>query len=356
MVFEKIKEGKAEIVADVEDKVSKKLEFFYNPKMKYNRDTSVDILKYYFNDKKPRIALPLAGSGIRGIRFLLNHPCDVYFNDFSQKAIDIINENMSINEKKIKEKQGKFCKNISKKEANHFILSEGKFDYIDIDPFGSSVKFVDCACKALRHEGILAITNTDTAALCGTYPKVTSRRYNSKSFNYAARHEIGLRILAKKIQQMAMIYSKALIPVMSFAKDHYMRIYFKCYHSNEKCNKIAKMHTHMKADRYHMFSDSSNAEAIGPLWKGNLQDKKLLEIFDDKFSERIKNDAILDSLEYFADPHELCALVKRPVFSYKKLIEKINSKGFDVKRTSYCETALKTDISHAELIEIIKKI
>jgi tRNA G26 N,N-dimethylase Trm1 len=55
-------------------KISKKLEVFYNPKMKLNRDISHLVLYSYFKDFKKKINFcdPMCASGIREIRFLKN--------------------------------------------------------------------------------------------------------------------------------------------------------------------------------------------------------------------------------------------------------------------------------------------
>ena len=85
-----ITEGKAKIDVKIEKIVSKKMETFYNPVMKFNRDISMLLLKS-INNKNMQIGLPLAGSGVRGIRFLLelskSKVKSVYFNDLNIKSI-----------------------------------------------------------------------------------------------------------------------------------------------------------------------------------------------------------------------------------------------------------------------------
>ena len=63
------------------------------------------------------------------------------------------------------------------------LLSENRFDYIDIDPFGSPVGFVDSAMRSIKNGGVVACTATDTAALCGVYPRVCQRRYGAIPFH-----------------------------------------------------------------------------------------------------------------------------------------------------------------------------
>ena len=94
-----ITEGKAKLDIKIEDIVSKKMETFYNPVMKFNRDISVLLLNCIDN-KDMQIGLPLAGSGIRGIRFIkeLNKGIikSIKMNDKSVGAIKSIKKNLSI--------------------------------------------------------------------------------------------------------------------------------------------------------------------------------------------------------------------------------------------------------------------
>jgi len=115
---------------------------------------------------------------------------------------------------------------IKNQDANLFLLNSTGFDYIDIDPFGTPNPFLDSAVKRISRDGILAVTSTDTAALTGTYPKATLRKYWAYSKKDEMMHETGLRILIRKIQLIAAQYDKALVPIFSYFKDHYYRIFF----------------------------------------------------------------------------------------------------------------------------------
>ena len=106
-MYEIIREGKAIIRIKSPDKISKQMDVFYNPIMKLNRDISVLLLNSVGN-KNMQIALPLAGSGIRGIRFLKelkkNKIKSISFNDYSTKAVGSIKNNLKlskINNKKM---------------------------------------------------------------------------------------------------------------------------------------------------------------------------------------------------------------------------------------------------------------
>ena len=122
-----ITEGKAKLDIKIEDIVSKKMETFYNPVMKFNRDISVLLLNCIDN-KDMQIGLPLAGSGIRGIRFIkeLNKGIikSIKMNDKSVGAIKSIKKNLSLN--KIKSKKVFIFNN----DAN-FVITNGK-PYVNV--------------------------------------------------------------------------------------------------------------------------------------------------------------------------------------------------------------------------------
>ncbi|MFH0868445.1 MAG: hypothetical protein V1831_03970 [Candidatus Woesearchaeota archaeon] len=279
-MYEIIEEGKAVIRIKKANKISKEMDVFYNPVMKINRDISILLLNSIAKNDM-QIALPLAGSGVRGIRFLKELSKgkikSINFNDYSVKAVGSIKNNLRLNKidkfsiikctvnnssnnKTLKEINNKI--KIYNRDANLFLLKSSGFDYIDIDPFGSSNSYLEAAIKRISRNGILAVTNTDTAALTGTYPNACVRKYWSKPKRDYMMHETGLRILIRKIQLVGMQYEKALIPIFSYFKDHYFRVFFECVKGKKLCDKIAMEHG--------MFNDA------GPLWKGNLWDGKLV--------------------------------------------------------------------------------
>ena len=59
-------------------------------------------------------------------------------------------------------------------------LSEASYQWIDVDPFGSPVSFLDSAIQSLARTGVLEVTATDTAALTGSSLSSQKRRYGAK--------------------------------------------------------------------------------------------------------------------------------------------------------------------------------
>jgi len=336
-MFKQIKEGKAKAYVPEEKKVSKDLPVFYNPVMEYNRSISVALLNVLGRNDM-HIALILEATGIRGLRFLLE--CkrsmikELYINDYDPDAVKLIKKNLKLN-------------NLAKRtivtnlDANVLLAQSKGFDYIDIDPFGTPNPFLNNAVMHLKRDGILAVTATDTSALCGTFKEPCIRKYWAVPLHGEEMHEVGLRILIRKVQLLGMQFEKAMIPVLSYSKDHYMRIFFIAKKSKKLCDEVASQHRMYK-----------NA---GPIWTGKLKDQKIVErlSLDDAFTKAIKEE--LDILGYYEMP-ELNR--KEKISSGKKIpdiINEIKCRGFSASRTHFCDQAIKTDMPYEELIKIIKR-
>ena len=374
-----MQEGKAGIKAYASEIVSKDLPVFYNPVMKLNRDITVLLLNS-IDKKNMQVALPLAATGIRGIRFLLelkkSKIKSISFNDNNTKAVKLIKSNLKLNkikpDKKIK---------ISNLDANLFILNSKGFDYIDIDPFGSPNFLLDSSVKRLGREGILAVTATDTGALCGSYKNACLRKYSGKPLRNEFCHETGLRILISKVQSVGAQYDKALTPIFSYSKEHYFRIFFKCEKGKKKADEIMKKYgyiLHCKKCLFRqkvddIFNDQkcplckSKLDYTGKLWLGQLWDKKLVNNMckniknsEDKelvkLLEVIKKESKINSSGFY----DIAKVVKhnklKSVPKKDLLIKEIKKLGFKAAETHIRPNSIRSNIKLKELIKIIKKI
>ncbi|HDQ16097.1 MAG TPA: tRNA (guanine(10)-N(2))-dimethyltransferase, partial [Bacteroidetes bacterium] len=166
-IFETINEGATEVLVYKNKEYgkgpgSKEGVPFYNPSMELNRDLSVLMGQCMLNGSKEKLKFldGLAASGIRGLRFAneLEGDFEVYINDWDLESYDLIKKNIERSE----------FENVKFSNSNlNTLLSENRFHYIDIDPFGSPVHFIDSAMRSILNNGIIACTATDTATLCG---------------------------------------------------------------------------------------------------------------------------------------------------------------------------------------------
>ena len=353
-MYSMIEEGSVKAYVHTAEKISKELPVFYNPAMKFNRDISVLLLKQF-----PPMSLcdPLAGTGIRSIRLAkeLKYK-SIAINDINKKAVESIKNNLKFNKlnnnKKLK---------VYNDDTNLFLLNSKGFNYIDIDPFGSSNYYLDAAIKMISRNGILAVTNTDTAALTGTYPNACARKYWAVPKLDYLMHETGLRILIRKIQLVGMQYEKALFPIFSYFKDHYFRVFFRCVKGKRICDEIA--------ERHGMLNDT------GPLWLGSLWDSKLVNgmyttllknnnekiIINNnqnellKFLKTIKDESKIDSIGFY-DLHYIAEKKRLRTMGKKEdIIKKIKKNGYMASGTHFSGTGVRSNIPYAKLLPLLKR-
>lgn len=347
MKFKKISEGSVSFFLPTAEKISKKMPVFYNPVMKFQRDINVTLLKAL--GRKLAIADVLAGSGVRSLRFLRETNCVKFIlvNDINPKAFELIKKNVKSEKAKI-----------TNDNANKILYEYPVFDYIDIDPFGSPNKFLTASIQRLKNKGILGVTATDTAALCGTYKKACIRKYWAVPLRNELMHEIGIRILIRKVQLIGAQYDKALTPLFSHSSNHYMKVYFKCELGAEKTNKILEKHKWFHYCNEHMknFTSKNNKEncckkmlTAGPLWIDNLWEpslvKKMLKFSEHKeFLKTILGEAKINILGFY-EIHKLASKLK--INPPKK--EKMLKYGVS---THFTPTGIKSKLS----IEKFKKL
>ena len=366
-------EGTTKLLVPVEEKLLKKNPVFYNPEMEFSRDISVAATRIL---KPENFCDLLAASGARGVRIANETESNVLANDVNPLAYDLIKKNISLNnlgDSRIK----------AENQNAQKLLSERNFDFIDIDPFGSPVNFMDSALRSIISKGTLAVTATDTGALCGTYPRACMRKYDSISLRTEYYNELGLRILIGFAARNSLKYDIGIEPLFSHCTRHYFRTYLKVRKGRKYVNENLK---NIK-DIQHCFSclnkDYKNLNDMeekcscgekfmtaGPLWTGNFADiefcKKIEKelnnndnnIFNNilnknkalKMISQIKEEQEIQ-IPYY-DIHKICKKLKIPSPGMGELIEKLKVNDFKISRTHFSGTGIRTDAG----IEDIKKI
>lgn len=331
---------------------------FYNPSMELNRDLSIIVNQRFLNNIKKHMHLldGLAASGIRGIRFAneLVGDFDVTINDWNEQAFYLIKKNLELN---------KLKKVVVTNRNLNILLSERNFHYIDIDPFGSPIYFVDSAIRSIYNNGIIACTATDTASLCGIYPKVCLRRYGAKPFHSFVMHEVGLRILLGFICREAAKYDKGIEPIISYSTDFYFRIYVRIRNGKTYANKSMENFSYVNPKKINIFSNT-NGYDIGPLWMGKLHNKlEVKEIRSLLFKKELKTKNSLWKLislfeeeanapPFYYTTDYLASVLKMTPPKMEKIFNKLNQRGYKVYKTHFSPTAFKTNAT----FDIIKKM
>ncbi len=337
---------------------------FYNPEMRLSRAISLEVLRELSKKHELKVLDAFSASGIRGVLYKKSSPnIRVDFLDYSEKAVKNIEENL---------KKHKIKGKIIRKEFNEFICNtKENYNFIELDPFGSSVEYLKPALKKLAENKLswLSVTNTDLQVLCGVERRACLKFYQSYQKNNYFCHETGIRILLKKIATEASEENLVIKPLISF----YYRHQFKCIVELRKDGKNA----HKNYEKISYLKESelggkfSKCGEIGPLWKENIAEigliKKILERLkkgkrEGKLKGIEKKKIILlerlweENEERFKDkifysiPHISKKLKINPP-SLKEISEKIIRKGFGFARTHFTPDGFKTDANE----EIIKE-
>jgi len=191
---------------------------FYNPTMELNRDLAVLAVQAYQRMVKRELVAcePLAGCGVRGIRLAteVEGVLKVFMNDISSEAAKLADFNVKLNN--LAERVL-----VANEDANLFLsryaAPRRRFDCVDIDPFGSPVLYLDSALRALRNNGLIALTATDMAPLCGVHPKACLRKYGGKPLRTEYCHELSARLLIGCLASLAAKHDIGVNPVFSYS-------------------------------------------------------------------------------------------------------------------------------------------
>ena len=364
-----ITEGSAKIeIAGKLEKISRELPVFYNPAMAFNRSLTVLLLNS-LDKTEMRILDLLAGSGIRSLRFLLELEKkklkEIIINDGKKGFCRVMKKNLRLNKIKLSKKIF-----LQEEEANRFLTSAEGYDYIEIDPFGSPNEFLNNALKHLAREGILGVTATDTAPLAGKYPATCQRNYWAKPLRGELQHEIGLRILIRKVQLIGAQFDKALMPLFSFYKDHYYRVFFFCEKGKQKADKVMVQHQYLlycpaclnrKVSFFNKEKCSCGKEFIfvGPLWTGQLLDERLVrEMYRkntypelQKFLGIAGGEAQVKEVGFYC-MHVLAGNLKKDIPKKEIIMAKLRKQKINFSETIFSPTGIRA----AAGIETIKKL
>lgn len=330
-----VEEGKVRIFAPyVNLKGPGKVEgVFYNREMVINRDSTIILL----HNLKVKSALDgLAATGVRGIRMIKECNIPTTINDKNPKAVEVIKKNVEMNDIEA---------NITQRDVNA-LMAEEKFEYIDIDPFGSPVPFIDMALKSGK---ILGITATDTATLGGRNKRVERRYLATISSPSPYVHEIGIRVLLGYIGRMAVRFDLGIKPIFSMWHGHFYRVYLRIEKGTSKAKKTLK--------------SIGFCQYGGPLWIGDIHDFTFLNSI--KIPEWIPNKRKFEKYMELWQGERFFLFYHIPTIAsqlnistppLKRIIERLKEVGYEAYRTQFSPQGIKTNASREEVKRILSSL
>lgn len=345
---------------------------FFNPAAAVNRDISVAITEA---SRGVGFCDALAGVGSRGIRIAreVRRTMQVALVDFNAESLRLARRSAKLNG------VGRKCR-VFHHEANSYLYSrfrrDEKFDFLDIDPFGTPVPYIQSAFSAISDGGILSFTATDTAVLCGVYPRVAKRRYGASTLNNAFHHETAVRVLVDCCRRLAAALDIGIVPLAAHATRHYVRVYVRADVGATKADAAAAHEGYVMECRScrHLFSADAlipvcaqcggRVGHAGPLWVGSLVDEKLVEQAVQAcerlgFSEAAETLGPLTTVDAFPpygySLEAACSSLGIASVAPAKVVSALASRGFRSGVQPFEKSGLKTDATYRDVVAAVKE-
>jgi tRNA (guanine26-N2/guanine27-N2)-dimethyltransferase len=364
------KEGRVLLDLEVPRVVSSKMGVFYNPYMRENRDISLLLLTALDMDGLT-VCDPMGASGVRSLRFLLELPKvnRLIYNDIDPRAVEYFRGLLQRHKVDLDRVE------IYNEDACLLLRRLKNCHYVDLDPYGSPVPFLESSILPLSRYGVLAVTATDTSVLSGTYPKTCLRRYGSLPLLEAEfYHEVGTRILIKKVIEEGAKLDYALTPLFSYSYRHYIRVFFLKDIGPKKADVLLErigFLTYCPSCLYrkgikpypsvkgcpHCGSDLLFAGPLwlGELWKGEVLSKmwerrSMLELSENthKILMRIREESTLHTLGFYTISSIGRAFRKGQLPPIERFLEL-----FEAVRTHFTAEGFRTALPHEEVLRRI---
>ncbi|ROV91666.1 hypothetical protein VMCG_09263 [Cytospora schulzeri] len=183
----------------------------------------------------------LSATGLRALRYAQEMPfvTKVTANDLDPSAVESIRRNIIHNklEDKIEVTKGDAVGHMYMKIAEQMALTEkekaqgksGKYDVLDLDPYGTAATFLDAAVQSVRDDGgLLCVTCTDAGVWASNgYPEKAFALYGGIPVKGSHSHEVGLRLILNSIATSAARYGLTIEPLLSLSIDFYARVFVR---------------------------------------------------------------------------------------------------------------------------------
>lgn len=178
----------------------------------------------------------LSATGLRALRYAKEIPfvTSITANDLSDEATASIKVNIQHN--KLEDRV--FAIKSDARAHMYSIPSQppskqpsgqvGRYDVIDLDPYGTAAPFLDAAVQAVNDGGLLCVTCTDSGVFASVgHLEKTFALYGGLPWKGQQSHEVGLRLIIHAIANSAARYGLAIEPLLSLSIDFYARIFVR---------------------------------------------------------------------------------------------------------------------------------
>ncbi|MGC9208509.1 MAG: hypothetical protein ACP5GH_01445 [Nitrososphaeria archaeon] len=349
-----IVEGKARILRKKEG-----LEAFYNPLGYFSRSVFVKIFTAYARIRGGELtyAEPFSGTGIKAIRLALEGEGFIRFllNDLSRSAAELARLNWTQNSPKGEVQ----IFNLDVHDFLETLSRLGRVDAMDVDPFGSSAPYVFNSVRAIKGEGLVAFTFTDTQVLGGIHSEALYKRYHVVARKVSFLKEMQARIAAANVIMEASVLNLAAVPVFAHVDKHYIRTYHIIRPSAKLALELVSELNSLlisscgyvtREELYRCPYCCDRMLPVGPIYTGRIYDKRIISVAKDlsedcpeckKLFEMALEE--LDEIPYYYDLRALSSNLKTQTPATRDLVDVLKEMGFRASRTAFYTSGVKTE-------------
>uniref|UniRef100_A0A8C2I3Z7 tRNA (guanine(26)-N(2))-dimethyltransferase n=1 Tax=Cyprinus carpio TaxID=7962 RepID=A0A8C2I3Z7_CYPCA len=287
-----------------------KTDTYFSRKMKTNRQLVFCSLAVLAEERNPLECLDAFGAtGIMGLQWAkhLRNSVKVTINDINEACVKMIKENCHLNHIRVEgNRTGRQLDGagdadspialveVVKMDAN-VIMHLRPFDYIHLDPFGTSVNYLDAAFRNVRNLGIVSVTSTDTGSLYSKSLNVTLRHYGCQIVRTEYYRELAARMVLASVARAAARCNKGIEVLLAVALEHFVLVVVRVLRGPTQADESAKklrqlLHCQWCEERVflkpgsmveenlyrqlpcqcHGSMPGKTAVELGPLWAGPL--------------------------------------------------------------------------------------
>ena len=331
---------------------------FYNPAMGFDRDLNVAVgTALRSTSTLARSGWEMLGAtGVRGLR--LAHESSLFrellITEREPEAVALIRRNIG---------ETGLTEVVRAREADaREPAVGGPFDYVDLDPYGSPVPYLDSLFGSVGDRTVIAVTATDMMVLAGVVGGACERRYGARPLHGRLAPEGGLRILLAYLARRAREAGRRMVPLLCYVHDHHVRAYLELSPGPEpSADPVEEIHTNDWTGPW-----LGPRPTYGPLWVGPLFDPRFVDALRppavaasghevERWIERVREEATVDR-PFFYEPNELArrlGLSEPPGVS--ELIDALRAQGARAARAHPQPSAVRTDAPRALVEEAARE-
>lgn len=251
-----LKEADTDVQVFPNYSIPQKTDSYFNPKMKLNRQLVFCTLAALAEERKPLECLDAFGAtGIMGLQWAkhLGNAIKVTINDLNENSATLIQENCHLNKLRVKgdseeeeEREGlpegeENLGNVTvtKTDAN-VLMHLRSFDFIHLDPFGTSVNYLDSAFRNVRNLGIVSVTSTDISSLYAKAQHVARRHYGCNIVRTEYYKELAARVVVAAVARAAARCNKGIEVLFAVALEHFVLVVVRVLRGPTSADAAAK--------------------------------------------------------------------------------------------------------------------